>query len=430
MLLIHPRLRDSITRVANSTPMAAIALGLVITVLTLRAYSLAGPNNLADTVDLWAFADFRDAIYYPAVAFLNGVNPYDPEAYRAAYPVRTFTLYSPLTLPLYVPLTILPVEVARWVYFGITIALYGVLAACLLRFAGRQSGLAALLWLWTLILASRPGHQTLLNGQCTAQVVLGVLLAVQYAGTRPVLAGLGILLASMKPTFGVPLAVLLLCQGYVRTVLASGAVIALGAGAVLGVLALQHGGVDSVIEALRSNLGTHGEHPNTNLATGYSRIDLAMFLSRWLGWIPGTRGELLIGVGLMLIAGLALRLRNRDTIEHGMCTWSSVLICFAVPLSIYHQSYDSLTLVIPAAALTLARPMRWAAGMPALRVIVLLCALVPLINYVVTDSVLRRLALEPGPWRYVTVINATILVTGLVACLFALRTRPDTAVPA
>jgi len=416
--------RVIIARLAASVPLAALALALVTVVLFLRAQSLTGPNNLADAEVLWAFNDFRDSVYYPAVAFIDGVNPYDPQAYRAAYPVKTFPLYSPLTLVIYAPLSILPIEAARWVYFWLTVGLYGVLAACLLRFAGRERGLAALLWLWALILASRPGHQNLLNGQTTAQVVLGVLLAVHYAGTRPVLAGLGILLASLKPTFGIPVVVLLLCQGHVRTVLASSAAIALGIGAVLAVLGLQHGGVDSLIDAVRANLGAHGEHPSTNLVTGYARIDLAMFASRWSGWIPGTGAELLLGAGLLLTAGWALRWRNRAGLEHGMSTWSSMLICFAVPLCIYHQSYDALMLCIPAAALALGAQRPWEAPLPGLRLFVLLCALAPLANYLATDSILRRLALEPGIWRYVTVINTSIIVAGFAACLLAMRSAP------
>ncbi len=43
--------------------------------------------------------DFRDAVYYPVVAFVDGVNPYDPGSYYRAYPVgQEFPLYSPIHL--------------------------------------------------------------------------------------------------------------------------------------------------------------------------------------------------------------------------------------------------------------------------------------------------------------------------------------------
>jgi hypothetical protein len=406
-------------------PLAALALLVVITVLVLRTKGLVNPGAAVAISDkLWALNDFLYTMYYPAVAFVDGVNPYDPDAYRAAYPVKTFPLYSPLTLVLYAPLAVLPVDAARWVYVGIMILLYGLLAALLLRFAGRKASLAAVLWLWALILASRPGHQNLLNGQSTAQAVLGVLLALEYSGRKPMLAGVGLFLATLKPTFGVPLVVLLLCQGHVRTVIASGVAIGLGVAAVVGVLALQHGGLDSVISAVQANLGVHGQHPNTNLATSYSRIDLAMFFARWSGHVPGAASQATLAAGLLVVAGAALWLRNRAHPELGMCTWSSALICFAVPLCIYHQSYDSLTLAIPAVALTVSPRWRGAELAGPARTIVLLCALVPLGNYLATDGLLKRLALHPEIWRYVTVVNATIIVIGFLACLVAMRNAP------
>jgi Glycosyltransferase family 87 len=421
------RVRVLVTGAVASTPVAALAFVFVLGVLFLRTHALLNPDPLGDSDALWALRDFRDSIYYPAVAFLHGIDPYDPAAYRAVYPVHTFPLYSPLTLVLYVPLALVPFEAARWLYWGITIALYGALAAALLSCVGRRVQAASLLWLWTLILASRPGHQNLLNGQSTAQAVLGILLALHYAGRRPLLCGGGILLATLKPTFGIPIVVLLACKGHLKTMAASVLVIALAAGAVLGILAYQHGGPAGVLEALRHNLAAHGEHPNTNLVTSYSRIDLALFLSRWSGWIPTTRAELLIGVALLLTSGAALWVRNRPHVELGVCTWSSVLICFAVPLCIYHQSYDSLTLLIVVFAVLTPACMPRTPQVAMLRALVLACALAPLVNYVATDSVLHELVLGRVQWRVLTALNSSIILAGFTATLLALRRAPTRA---
>ena len=57
----------------------------------------------------WGFIDFRDAVYYPVVAFLDGTNPYDPTAYRATYPVgNIFPVYTPVTLLVHLPFGMLP----------------------------------------------------------------------------------------------------------------------------------------------------------------------------------------------------------------------------------------------------------------------------------------------------------------------------------
>ena len=70
--------------------------------------------------------------------------------------------------------------------------------------------IAATLGLTALLLLSRPGHMNLLLGQVTAQVVIGAYVALRWARTRPLLAGMGLALATLKPTYGVPLALLML----------------------------------------------------------------------------------------------------------------------------------------------------------------------------------------------------------------------------
>ena len=68
------------------TSAASAAFLLAIALTAWRTASLlndpAEPRNDAR----WALGDFRDAVYYPSRAFLNGDNPYGP-AYTEAYPV-------------------------------------------------------------------------------------------------------------------------------------------------------------------------------------------------------------------------------------------------------------------------------------------------------------------------------------------------------
>src|SRR5438105_5517732 len=65
----------------------------------------------AEDASRWGLGDFRDVIYFPTRAVLDGVNPYDsaptddPTRYRGRYPVgNVFPIYSPLLFVLDGPL--------------------------------------------------------------------------------------------------------------------------------------------------------------------------------------------------------------------------------------------------------------------------------------------------------------------------------------
>ena len=52
------------------------------------------------------FQDSRDAVYYPAKALFEDVNPYDPTPYFLAFPAvgQEFPLYSPAHIVIHAPL--------------------------------------------------------------------------------------------------------------------------------------------------------------------------------------------------------------------------------------------------------------------------------------------------------------------------------------
>src|SRR3972149_6255753 len=76
--------------------------------------------------------DFHNAVYYPALAYRQGINPYSV-AYAEQFPVnRQYPLYSPATLLLHYPFSLLPLAVGNVVYFAYTFALVFALAASVL----------------------------------------------------------------------------------------------------------------------------------------------------------------------------------------------------------------------------------------------------------------------------------------------------------
>ncbi len=163
--------------------------------------------------------DFRDAVYYPVVALADGVNPYDPARYYLAYPVgQEFPLYSPVHLVLHVPLAALDLDDARATYFGVNLVLMLVLAGASLRLAGFRVRADATFAVGTLLLLSGPGKLDLRNGEPTLLIVLACYLALAARTTQPARSVAGVVVALAKPTFGVPLAIVLTCRRRVREV--------------------------------------------------------------------------------------------------------------------------------------------------------------------------------------------------------------------
>ena len=81
------RARDRLPSWLQAAAMIA-AFGAVATWLTITTWDGLRTTRL----DLGLLTDFRDAIYYPVVSFLDGHNPYDVAAYlRTYYPCRTAT---------------------------------------------------------------------------------------------------------------------------------------------------------------------------------------------------------------------------------------------------------------------------------------------------------------------------------------------------
>src|SRR4029453_8153253 len=121
----------------------------------------------------------------------------------------------------HLPFGLLPHGEAAWAYFATTLVLTVVLAGLAIAGAGAPVTAAAVLALAAACLVSRAGQMNLLLGQVTAQVVIASYVALRWARSRPLLAGLGLALATLKPTYGVPLAALMLLgRGDVRATVA------------------------------------------------------------------------------------------------------------------------------------------------------------------------------------------------------------------
>src|SRR5262249_38208802 len=334
--------------------------------------------------------DFRDTFYYPVVSFLEGNNPYDPSSHVRTYPVgNTFPLYLPLTLVLHLPFGLLSFTTAELVYFLVTAAFMPLLAYLSLRLCRVGVSIGSVFGLASLMLLSRPGEWNLFLGQCAATMGIATCAAFYFRGRRSWLAALGVAVASMKPTFGIPLAVLMLAKREIRTVL-TGLLIAGGISLGAAVILVHNaGGLVPFWASLGASQLDFGADPQVNPATSSYRIDAVAFVARFLGHPLGLMGEL--GILMGILGARALAVSRPQRVQDGAARLlSASLICVAVLTCTYHQTYDLLLLALP---LTAVATVRWSvltSGNAGVRLILLASLAVPAFNYLVSDSILGR----------------------------------------
>jgi hypothetical protein len=338
----------------------------------------------------WMMGDFKSVAYYPARAFADGKNPYDVARYTAAYPApEPFRFYPPVTLILHFPIATLPVEAAMTVQFALTVLLTGVLAVLSLRLAGARASLPILFATWGAVLLSRPGHWNLVLGQLTLPVVLACYLAIALDGRQFILVGVALAAALLKPSFGIPLAVLMIARGQLRAVAAGLAMTALVNAPVVLVLAARSGGLANLMRMV-----IREEHVLESLTLALNRVDLTALLARLSGRSIGSAGAAIVAAAVLGGAVWALRARRRrgapspvlDATETG-------IVCSAILLCTYHITYDFLLLTWPIVSLATMR-RRFGAQATGRRWLALGLYGVIAVNYLSAQSVIR--AIEAG----------------------------------
>lgn len=383
------------------------------------------PQFTNDEVD-WGLMDFQNTVYYPVSAFLSGVNPYDFEEYSKTYPVdASFPLYSPLILVLHAPLGALSFETANVVYFFFNSILFVILALLLFIVCERKMSLWSVVTVAILMIVSRPGWMVLLCGQIVCQVTIGTILALHYSGSRPFRAGLGLALACLKPTFGVPLALMLLFRGHVRTVVI-GACISVGS-ALIVITAMP--GVDNgVVEFMRVIWSQHVTADNllgVPDPSYHMRIDSMSVIARIFSWNPGTVEMALVFVVMTAIFGIIIsRMRSYDD-EHRACSLTSILIGMVILCSIYHMEYDALILFLVAASLMTKSRSNFQDVSPRLWAATLGLTIVFLWNPLTTKFARSSLEMSDRAIAHVGTADGALLLLVLLVCGYvALKLRP------
>jgi hypothetical protein len=341
-----------LTRLGAHRMGAVLVFTVVVLVAIVSSFDLSRgirPDSITS-----ATVDFGETVYFPTLAFTDGVNPYDPN-YRFRYGLDSrFPPYAPITLLVHLPLTFVPLEVAALIYVALSIVLTVALAYVALRFNNLKVLSAHVLLVAALILLSRPGRQNVLNGQITLEVILGTYVALYFAQRRPLLSGVGLAFALMKPTFGIPLALLMLARRDIRAVLAGTAVAAAINIPLLLVLVKQAGGVATFFRKAFVIANGFQQDVETNAVTSSLRIDFIAFVSRFLGTPLTVAGQFTLSLLVLCMGAYAVSMAMRLE-RGGTRNLSATIICLTILLCTYHQAYDLLLLTLPLVALAKCR---------------------------------------------------------------------------
>jgi hypothetical protein len=388
--------------------LALAALGLAVAVFAYRVVHDLELRGLSPGAQRWALVDFAEQVYGPERSFLEGKNPY------RGYPVpNSFAGYAPHTLLVHLPFGLASFDTAASAYAATVVLLTIALAWVALRSVGARATLATTAGLSALLLVSRPGQMNAINGNITAQVVLGAYAALVCARRRPALAAAGLALALMKPTIGLPLAAFLLFGRGVRRAVVLGTLAAAVPSAVVVALILPAaGGVAGLLASVRHNVTAFRLARETNPVSGWMRIDALAVLGKLAGRPLSAPLEVAVSLAILGAGVLGVRrfLAAGGAAEAPVVT---ALICLTIVVFTYQQAYDALLLVLP--LLALARDAPPLVGTRRLVAVGLMA--VPFANYLSTYTVLEHLGVHGWKFLALTSANGVALVIAWAAVL-------------
>ena len=370
-----------------------LACAIVVTATAYRSitqYHIA-TNGKVDRANQGLF-DFHNGIYYPALGLTAGYDPYGPQ-FAAEFPVtRQIPPYSPLALVLHWPLGWMPLRWAEITYYLITLGFLvaiGILAVNALPNVKERTTWMLLAVL--VVLASRSGHTTLFTAYFTGELVVGSLLALRYAESRPVMSGLGIALASIKPNFGIPLILLMGARGNWRAVLLGVAFSVIGA--LLGVaVLLQHVDLATLISDVKSSDTAHVTDDYELPVNTWTRVDILAVVAKWTRTNPGAPVALAVMMLLLIVPCVALARLRKLGDKSGDQSYSGVLMLAVGTAALYHHAYDAMLLIPSAFSLVLDSQWRKCFSVPACFGLAAGLLFVPW-NYFSSEVVLNRVKL-------------------------------------
>ena len=357
------------------------------------------------------FCDFHNGLYFPTVAFWEGVSPYG-EAYVAEYPVsRQLPFFSPIILVLHTPFTGPPLRVAEFAYFGWLVFLVLSIAYTTTHLIGRPGRLDLLFATAGALVMARGGHSTLYDGYFTFEMVLATILAVHWSARRPWLAALALVVVSTKPTYILPLGFLLLARGNYKS-LVIGAVLSITAALVPLLWLASHTDAPSLTSGVIRIIDEIGRSQDFHLTVldemplhTWTRVDLFAIIAKWLEINPSQTLHLVVMFPLLAGPMFVLYRRRHAAVDDGAAGLTGLIVLSALLVTVYHHSYDALVLISPLIAILVGGVHPWYQYDRRLRWMIAFLIMVPFYNYLSTQMFLSRIPVDPVVFKFLTSIS-------------------------
>ena len=377
-------------------------------------------------------------LYYYSSAFADGVSPYSADLMNnPKYVVpRNAAPFSPFAFLIDTPLTWMPLQSACALFFLISWSLIGVLAYCCIWMSRIRFDWTLWFWIFGFLVFSRPGHVTLFTGYFTVQLVLGTLVALHYSKSNPWLAGIGFLFASVKPTYVIPLTILMLARRDYKAVVVGVVLTTVFAVGCFGWL-VAHSDFQAVIESVRSGQEAFEDDRAEAPLNTWTRVDVAGMVAKMSKRAPGNLEYLSVMCVLLVIPCFAVwHAAEREGMpaqhdgqlhdemaassDQGAAGLSALIVVLAMLVTIYHHSYDCLIVSVGMVGLLLNSNQLVSSLHGKLSMIVATLLSVPMLNYASTKSVRDRLGFDQldATWQLVTMLNGVCLVTALGICIY------------
>ena len=422
-------------------------LAIVFAVLTVafpayRAYSRYATPSPVFKFSNSGMSDFHNGVYFPSKAFAQSINPYASEVCDHFPMSRSSPPYSPVIFILHQPFTWLDLPAGDIAFFAYNLFLIAGLAwctvhtirklvkpdsRCLLNWVGDDRLTA--IWAFGLIMLSRPGHITLFTGYFTVQLIIGTLMSLHYARSKPWLAGFGMLLASGKPTYIIPLLILMFFRRDFKAMIIGFIMCAIVAGAGIGWMA-STSSVASVFEGVWEGQVAFHADPSELPVNTWTRLDVMGMIAKNAHLDPSST-QYLIGMLLMIlpVGWLIWRVRDHETNDQSLGLTASIA-CLALLITIYHHSYDAMLILPLWLALLLGgqAAFGWLRTWERFALIVLLS--VTVVNYVATLRFRELLKVDNQSivWNVITSANGLSLTLAMILLLVvSLRNQEPTS---
>ena len=277
-------------------------------------------------------------------------------------------------------------------------------------------------WLAAYLFASRGGHTTLFNGYFTPILVFGTLLSLSVADRKPWLAALGVMLAASKPNYAIPLGLILLARGNIKTLTLGVGMSFLGAIIPAWWIA-SHSSWTGLLETIRQGQSAHMADARELPINTWTRIDLNAIIAKWLQADPSEGIQLLAMCGWMLIPCYFLWKLRRQGDREGVTTLSGLIGVLAMLVSLYHQVYDALLLIAVVVAIAIPSGVFANWKLPQ-RILFGLLISTPWWNYFGSEMVMKFIHADGIPLKILTSLGAFALASSLaIACWIANKKR-------